>query len=195
MDTQPNHITHTQETDLSLLLTGIRLASFWHRDQRRRDPFGTPYINHPLGVLDILHNEGGVTDTVTLLGGLLHDTIEDTDATAEELRDHFGEEVRDLVLEVSDDKSLPKLRRKQLQIETAFHKPLPAKLIKLADMIHNLRDLVAAPPQSWSLERRQGYVVWAQAVAVGLAGAHGGLELKMRQALTEAKQAFGLDGE
>jgi guanosine-3',5'-bis(diphosphate) 3'-pyrophosphohydrolase len=105
-----------------------------------------------------------------------HDTIEDTETTAEELGALFGDQVASVVLEVTDDKSLGKAQRKQLQIEHAAHGSPQAKLVKLADKICNLRDLLTSPPADWSAERKQAYFDWAAAVVAGLRGVHPGLE-------------------
>ena len=107
---------------------------------------------------------------------MLHDTIEDTETTADELRALFGDQVASVVLEVTDDKSLDKAQRKQLQIEHAAHCSPQAKLVKLADKICNLRDLLTSPPADWSAERKQAYFDWAAAVVAGLRGVHPGLE-------------------
>jgi len=71
-------------------------------------------------------------------------------------------------VEVSDDKSLPKAERKQLQIEHAAHISERAKLVKLADKIANIRDVADAPPAGWSLPRRREYFDWAKQVVDGL---------------------------
>ena len=111
-----------------------------------------------------------------ICAALLHDTVEDTETTAEELEAEFGVVVRDIVLEVTDDKLLPKVDRKRLQIEHAAHASPKAKLVKLADKISNLRDIAASPPASWSLARQQEYFEWAKAVIAGVRGADAKLE-------------------
>lgn len=78
---------------------------------------------------------------------LLHDTVEDTDTTLDEVELHFGVQVRRLVEEVTDDKTLPKLERKRLQVEQAPHSSPGAKLVKLADTLYNLRDLNRCTPE------------------------------------------------
>jgi guanosine-3',5'-bis(diphosphate) 3'-pyrophosphohydrolase len=115
-------------------------------------------------------------DIYSVVAGVLHDTVEDTETTAEELRDLFGDKVATIVLEVTDDKSLPKAERKRLQIEHAPHLSRQAKLVKLADKICNLRDIATSPPADWPLERKQAYFDWARAVVDGLRGAHPALE-------------------
>ena len=87
------------------LLEAIRFAAEKHRTQRRKDSERSPYINHPIEVVQLLWDVGGVRDVDVLLAAVLHDTIEDTDTRPEEIRDRFGEAVLAFVLEVSDEKS------------------------------------------------------------------------------------------
>ena len=161
---------------LVALVHAAAFASFKHRKQRRKDVEATPYINHPLALAEVLAREGGVRDPVVLVAALLHDTIEDTETTCEELVEQFGVEVADIVVEVTDDKSLPKAERKRRQVEHAPQLSARARLVKLADKICNLRDVAAAPPADWALERRQGYFDWAKSVVDGLRGAHAEME-------------------
>jgi len=142
-----------------MILKAASFAAVKHRDQRRKDAAASPYINHPLELARVLADVGGVTDAATLCAALLHDTIEDTDTTRDELARQFGEEVAALVAEVTDDKSLPKAERKRLQVEHAATISDKAKRVKLADKICNLRDVATSPPSDWSLERRREYFV------------------------------------
>lgn len=151
-------------------------AAAKHRDQRRKDAERSPYINHPLEVVELLWRVGGVRDVVTLTAAALHDTVEDTGTRPEEIEALFGAAVRDLVLEVSDDKSLPKEVRKRLQVEHAAHKSTRAKMLKLADKITNVRDMLLKPPDDWPEQRRVEYVQWARDVVAGLRGANPALE-------------------
>jgi len=162
--------------DTSLVLRALAFAAHKHRDQRRKDAEASPYINHPIALADILCNEGGADDPSVLCAALLHDTVEDTATTPDELEAAFGPRIRALVMEVTDDKGLPKAERKRLQIEHARTLSEGAKLIKLADKIANLRDVAECPPADWSLERRQEYFDWARAVVNGLRGVHPRLE-------------------
>ncbi|KAA3625611.1 MAG: bifunctional (p)ppGpp synthetase/guanosine-3',5'-bis(diphosphate) 3'-pyrophosphohydrolase [Proteobacteria bacterium] len=147
-----------------------------HRNQRRKDADASPYINHPIALADVLANEGGVTDITVLCAAVLHDTIEDTETSVDELDTLFGSRVTSVVLEVTDDKSLEKHVRKQRQIEHAPHISRAAKLVKLADKICNLRDILASPPEDWTAQRKREYFDWAAMVVDGLRGAHSGLE-------------------
>jgi guanosine-3',5'-bis(diphosphate) 3'-pyrophosphohydrolase len=162
--------------DLGLLMRVLAFAARKHRDQRRKDVEASPYINHPIALAEVLCNEGGITDLEVLCGALLHDTLEDTDTTAEELEREFGSTIRKIVEEVSDDKQLPKQERKRLQIEHAPFVSRQAQLVKLADKICNLRDLAVSPPTHWSRERQAAYFDWAKAVVDRLRGTHEGLE-------------------
>ena len=145
------------------LLRAVHFSAEKHRDQRRKDAAETPYINHPIAVAETLRIHG-VTDEDVLVAALLHDTIEDTETTQEEISEAFGEDVLGIVLEMTDDKSLPKLRRKELQIEHASQLSKGARLIKLADKICNVRDITHSPPANWPLERLLQYVDWCEAV-------------------------------
>ncbi len=168
---------------MNRLLQAIAFAADKHRDQRRKYANASPYINHPIALANVLANEGGVTEETVLIAAILHDTIEDTETTADELRRHFGDAITAIVLEVSDDKSLPKAERKRLQVEHAAHISREAQLVKLADKICNLRDIATSPPAQWPLERKQAYFDWAEAVVDGLRGVHPALEQAFDEAL------------
>ncbi len=158
------------------LMTALAFAANKHRNQRRKDAEASPYINHPIALANLLLNEAGVEDQRILVAAILHDTIEDTDTTEQELVKHFGKDVADIVVEVTDDKTLPKAERKRLQIEHAAHISRRAKLVKLADKICNLRDIAASPPADWSVDRKREYFDWAKKVVDCLRGVHPGLE-------------------
>jgi guanosine-3',5'-bis(diphosphate) 3'-pyrophosphohydrolase len=161
---------------LQQVIMAARFAADKHRFQRRKGVDQEPYINHPLELLNLLANDANVSDPVVLLGALLHDTVEDTETTFEELATIFGDDVAQVVREVTDDKSLPKATRKQQQIEHARHLSGRAKLIKLADKTSNLRDLAKSPPSDWSVERRVQYCQWSKAVIDEIRGTHPQLE-------------------
>lgn len=176
-----------------LLIKALRFSADKHRYQRRKDPAKSPYINHPIEVMQLLWEVGGVRESDILLAALLHDTIEDTNTSSVEIANSFGQEVLSLVLEVTDDKTLPKADRKRLQIETASHKSRGAKLIKLADKSCNVRDLVGAPPEDWSLERRREYLTWTEKVVAQLRGTNPSLEDYYNQELISGKTLLGMD--
>ena len=159
-----------------------------HKNQRRKDAQITPYINHPIDLVNVLVNEGGVMSWDVLCAALLHDVIEDTQTTEEELVAKFGKKVAAIVMEVSDDKSLAKEVRKSLQIAHAPFASHEAKLVKLADKICNLRDILVSPPAGWDLQRKQDYFAWATAVIAGIRGTNSKLEKVFDGLLQEAQQ-------
>lgn len=162
--------------DIAEFIDAVAFAAHKHRNQRRKDADASPYINHPIALARLLGNEAGVTGRVPLLAALLHDTVEDTDTTQAELEKQFGPEVASVVMEVTDDKSLPKPARKQAQVDHAPHLSREAKLVKLADKTCNLRDMNVNPPYGWPLRRRREYFDWAKRVIDELRGVHPELE-------------------
>ncbi len=147
-----------------LILNAADFAAYKHRNQKRKDEEKTPYINHPIAVAKIISEIGNVEDPEVLAAALLHDTIEDTKTTPEELIENFGERVCNLVQEVTDDKTLPKLERKQRQIDHAKEISGDAALIKLGDKISNVTDITNTPPTDWDSNRRLEYFEWAEKV-------------------------------
>jgi guanosine-3',5'-bis(diphosphate) 3'-pyrophosphohydrolase len=157
---------------LKLFASALAFAAHKHRDQRRKDPEASPYINHPIALANVLVNEGGIEQVEILCAAILHDTVEDTETTPEELSRAFGEPICRIVMEVTDDKSLIKTERKQAQVAHAPQLSHEARAVKLADKICNLRDVENASPADWSLQRRQAYYDWAREVINGLRGSH-----------------------
>jgi guanosine-3',5'-bis(diphosphate) 3'-pyrophosphohydrolase len=164
------------EDPTGAILSALQFAAHKHRDQRRKDLEASPYINHPIALANVLWDEGRVHDASVICAALLHDTIEDTETTEQEIRGLFGAKVAHIVAEVSDDKTHDKATRKRLQIEHAPHISREAKLVKLADKICNLRDMGASPPKTWPKSRVREYFDWAKAVVDGLRGVHPRLE-------------------
>lgn len=177
--------------NLKTLAQAISFAAEKHAFQTRKGAKGEPYINHPLDVLNLLTTVGDITDFDVLIAAVLHDTIEDTETTEEEIQNLFGATVRKMVHELTDDKSLPKTTRKQLQIEHAPHISKGAQQVKLCDKISNIRDVLDNPPAGWSKERRSEYVCWGENVVAGLRGANENLE-KYFDALVAKARAQGI---
>ena len=159
-----------------LFIKALAFAADKHKNQRRKDEEASPYINHPISLANILVNEGEVNDINILVGAILHDTVEDTETSKEELQNEFGEKIASIVMEVTDDKSLPKEERKIKQIEHSAHISDEAKHIKLADKISNLRDIISSPPKDWSQERKNDYFEWAGKVIDQVRGTNSKLE-------------------
>ena len=178
---------------LASLLDAAAYAIERHGLDRRKNADPIPYSVHPVRVARELAR-AGVGDRATLEAALLHDTLEDTDTSAEELEESFGPEVRRIVEEVSDDKSLPKARRKQLQVETAPLLSAPAKLVRVADKICNIEDVTTNPPPDWPLERRREYVAWAARVVDGCRGVNPALEARFDGILQRARASLDRNG-
>lgn len=169
-------------------LRALQFASHKHRDQRRKDVPASPYINHPIAVAAVLVAEGGVTDDDLLVAALLHDTVEDTDTTIQELESTFGSAVASLVEEMTDNKELAKDERKRLQIENAPGASDAAKQLKIADKICNIRDITASPPRFWTTAQQREYLSWAQRVVEGCRGVNPALDTVFDSAVKEALQ-------
>jgi GTP diphosphokinase / guanosine-3',5'-bis(diphosphate) 3'-diphosphatase len=164
-------------THMETVLRAAAFAAEKHRNQRRKDVEASPYINHPIQLAHILVQEN-VEDPEVLAAALLHDTIEDTKTSLEELEIVFGYEIAGIVAECTDDKTLSKLERKQAQIDHAAHISHKAKLVKIADKIANVNDINDAPPAGWSLERKREYFDWAKRVVDQMRGTHASLEAR-----------------
>ena len=177
--------------DVVKLSQAADYAARQHSAQRRKGASAEPYINHLTEVAALLAEATGGSDAVLVMGGLLHDTLEDTDATYADLVERFGPEVAALVQEVTDDKSLPKDVRKRLQVETTPHKSVRAKLLKIADKTSNLRGLVTSPPAGWTEERLRDYVIWAEQVVRSCRGLNAALEAQFDAAYETARRHFG----
>ena len=179
------------DNDVVKLSQAADYAARQHIAQRRKGDRAEPYVNHVVEVAAMLAEATDGADPVLVMGGLLHDTLEDTDATYEDLVERFGSEVAALVQEVTDDKSLPKDVRKRLQIEKTPGKSRRAKLLKIADKTSNLRGLVISPPTGWTEERLRDYVDWAEQVVRSCRGLNAKLEAWFDAAHDTARRHFG----
>jgi guanosine-3',5'-bis(diphosphate) 3'-pyrophosphohydrolase len=148
------------------VLRAAHFAAGKHSAQRRKGEAAEPYVNHVLEVAHLVAEAG--LDTTTVTAALLHDVVEDTPTSHEELVAEFGEAVAAMVMELTDDKSLPKAERKRLQVERAPHKSAGAQAIKAADKISNLRSILNSPPADWDEQRKREYFAFAKAVVDGL---------------------------
>lgn len=167
------------------LIDAILVAAEAHRFQTRKAD-NSSYICHPLGVMDILRKWVGVEDEDILIAAVLHDTVEDTPVTIELIRDRFGQEIAHIVAEVTDDRSLTRQQRKRAQLAKVQNKSVSARLVKMADMLHNLTDLLVNPPADWSDEKIQGYFVWKRAIWFkGLKGLSPKLDKPFKKLLTK----------
>jgi GTP diphosphokinase / guanosine-3',5'-bis(diphosphate) 3'-diphosphatase len=175
------------------IFRALEFAAEKHKHHRRKGGRDIPYINHPIAVATLLATVGGVTDPDVLAAAFLHDTVEDTDATPEELIAHFGAEIAGLVAEVTDDPLLSSAQRKITQEREAASKSPRAKLIRLSDKTCNVHDITFNPPPDWSLERRMEYFNWAERVVRNLRGIHAELESYFDVTVAKARRVTAGD--
>jgi (p)ppGpp synthase/HD superfamily hydrolase len=166
-------------------------AARLHSGQTRKGAAAEPYVNHVIDVAARVARSPVANETL-ILGALLHDIVEDTTGTADDIAARFGPDVAALVLEVTDDKSLPKQERKRLQEATVAGKSDQARRIKLADKASNLTALAESPPTHWDDARRREYVAWAERVIGGCRGIDPVLEAAFDAAAARAKTALGI---
>ena len=176
--------------NIEILTRAYDFAARRHETQRRKGTRGEPYINHLTEVAMLVAQATNWQDAALVAAGVLHDTIEDTDTKFEDVLAAFGDDIAGLVMEATDDKSLPKAERKRLQIEHAPHKSPRAKILKLADKISNLRSLEASPPD-WPLARKHAYIAWAREVAAGLKGQSKWLDDLFESTARNTQEALG----
>ncbi len=175
------------EDSLITLLDAVQFAAEKHEGQTRKDADATPYIVHPIGVCLSLWEEGGVHDVDTLVAALLHDTLEDTAATKEEIADRFGSRVSEIVSEVTNPGGLTSEESKAWQVAHAPTLSLEARLVKLADRLYNVRDL-AHGPAGWSQEKIDGYYGWGQKLLDVLKGTNAQLEALLQETINNRSQ-------
>jgi (p)ppGpp synthase/HD superfamily hydrolase len=171
---------------VALVTRAADFAARKHVNQRRKGANQEPYINHLAEVARLLATTAVEPDASLVAAGWLHDTLEDTDTTKEELEKEFGRLVTDIVLEVTDDKSLPKETRKRLQIETTGAKSREARLLKIADKTSNVFAVAVSRPVDWDTARVADYVRWAQAVVASCRGLNAELEKAFDMAVSAA---------
>jgi GTP diphosphokinase / guanosine-3',5'-bis(diphosphate) 3'-diphosphatase len=149
------------------ILAAANFAAKAHAGQKRKGAAGEPYINHLLEVAELVARSGSESDVDLIMACFLHDVVEDTPITQQDLAQIFNDDVASLVMEATDDKTLSKDERKARQVHTAPYKSVRAQALKLADKISNLRALLTSPPLHWTPERKRQYFEWAKAVVSG----------------------------
>ncbi|MEZ5320106.1 MAG: HD domain-containing protein [Vicinamibacterales bacterium] len=177
---------------LPAFVTALAFASRRHVGQLRKDG-RTPYVNHLIEVCDVLVRDGRVGQVDVLMAAALHDTVEDTATTFDEIAQAFGDDVAGLVREMTDDTTLPRTERRRRQVVHAPHLTDAAKLIKIADKISNIRDVVRAPAPDWSMDRRRDYLDWAERVVAGCRGVNAALDAAFDATLREGRTALGIN--
>ncbi|MDB5479528.1 MAG: metal dependent phosphohydrolase, partial [Caulobacteraceae bacterium] len=119
-------------------------------------------------------------------------TVVDTDTSFEEFAGRYGARVAALVAEVTDDKTLPLVERKRLQVENAANASRGAKVIKIADKTSNLRAMAESPPRNWSAARRTDYLDWSRKVVANCRGVNRWLEEQFDQAARALEARVGV---
>jgi guanosine-3',5'-bis(diphosphate) 3'-pyrophosphohydrolase len=178
--------------DLKRIFEALLFAAEKHKNQRRKDSESTPYINHPISVAYYLSKYCEVLDTEVLIAGILHDTLEDTETTPLEIEEKFGPGVLRLVQEVTDDKSLPKEVTRDLQVKTIRDRSPGAKLIRIADKISNITDILKAPPMSWDSKKKVDYLNWTERVVRKIKGINTCLERLYDERLKKARDKYAV---
>lgn len=175
---------------LQLVSLAACFAAERHCGQTRKGTRAAPYLNHLAEVASLVATQTDGADAPLVAAAWLHDTIEDTATSQEDLVARFGDDVAGLVLEATDDKSLPKQERKRLQEAHAPTRSDRAKILKIADKLSNLREILSDPPADWDVARRRDYVDWAVRVVAGLRGGAPILEREFDAAAEAARAAF-----
>jgi (p)ppGpp synthase/HD superfamily hydrolase len=170
------------------VLKATRFASLKHVSQKRKGAAAEPYLNHLIEVAELVSRAITEPDANLIAAALLHDTVEDTGTSGEELVREFGSDIAGLVAEVTDDKSLPKAERKRLQIEHAPHLSPRAQTIKIADKISNLRGILFTPPEDWDVRRKREYFDWARRVVEACTAPNAFLKEEFAQVLAKTDE-------
>lgn len=187
----PTAATIPHLESLQRILHAAHYAAEKHANQRRKGANAEPYVNHLLEVARLVSEALIEPDPNLLIAALLHDVVEDAGVTREDLVAEFNEDIASLVMEVTDDKSLPQHERKRLQVEHAPHKTVRAQMIKLADKISNLRAMLVSPPAGWDAGRRKEYVLWAHQVVSRLTSPSPRLMAEFQSVFAELRNSEG----
>ena len=175
---------------LRMISEAALLAAQRHSGMARKGRGNEPYINHLAEVANLVSEASGGADAELVAAGWLHDIIEDTDTTREELAERFSVRVAALVVEVSDDMGLPKSERRRLQVVGAPHKSPDAKLIKIADKISNIRGRIVSEPSEVERADLADYVGWAEQVVSGCRGGNAWLDRTFDETATKARSTL-----
>ncbi|MGI6247108.1 MAG: HD domain-containing protein [Pseudochelatococcus sp.] len=186
-------------TNVLGLTRALAYAADAHANQRRKGAAQEPYINHLIEVLDLVARATGGEDEELLIAALLHDVVEDTPISAEDLAAAFGARVARIVVENSDDMTLPKDERRRQRIAAMAHKSPEARIVKTADVISNLRAIAVSPPAGWGMDRRLGYLEGCRQLISAGRGANAVIETLFDETAAEAERAIradaGLEGD
>ena len=175
---------------LRMVSEAAELAARRHNGMARKGRGSEPYINHLAEVANLLSAATDGADAELVAAGWLHDTIEDTETTREELAERFSDRVASLVVECTDDMSLPKAERRRRQVADGPHKSPGAKLIKIADKISNIGARVHSDPSRAERDDLIDYADWAEQVVSGCRGGNAWLDQKFDQTIAMARSTL-----
>lgn len=175
---------------VALVTHAAGFAARVHAGQTRKGESSPAFILHLAEVADLLAKALEEPDAELVAAAWLHDAVEKTKITSDEIESVFGPRVASLVAEVSDDKSLPEAERHRMQIETIGEKSEAARLLRLADKISGLRELAEDPPAGWGAPRRREWLRFATDVAAGCRGLNAALDLLFDQAAAAAARSI-----
>ncbi len=162
-------LSTTQSSDLLRITHALDFACRKHTHQRRKGTHQEPYVNHLAEVAHLVAEATAGADANLIIAALLHDSVEDQGVKAHEIAALFGEDVANLVMAVTDDKSTPKDERKRAQVEHAGQISHRARILKIADKTANLKSILHSPPP-WPAARKTRYFAWAKAVVANARG-------------------------
>ncbi|BAR55899.1 (p)ppGpp synthase/HD superfamily hydrolase [Bradyrhizobium diazoefficiens] len=173
-----------------LISEAAELAARRHNGMARKGRGNEPYVNHLAEVANLLARATDGADAELVAAGWLHDTIEDTETTREELAQKFSERIASLVVECTDDMKLPKAERRRRQVVDAPKKSAGAKLIKIADKISNVGARIHAAPTTEERDDLADYTGWAEQVVAGCRGGNPWLDQKFDDAVRTARASL-----
>lgn len=179
--------------DIRRVMAALAFAARAHANQRRKGAAQEPYVNHLIEVAQLVAEATGGADEDAIVAALLHDVVEDTPSTPEDIARQFGAEVARVVVENSDDMSLPKDERRRARIAAAPRKSARARLVKAADLISNLRAMAASPPAGWSTDRKLGYLDGSRALMEAARGFNPAIEAAFAETAAETERAIRED--
>lgn len=171
---------------LKQFLCALSFAANRHKFDRTKSD--EPFINHLIDVCSLLQNVANVNDPTTLVAATLHDILEKTTTKTDEINTQFGEEVCNIVIELTNDQRLNETEKWFLQLHTADNLSAKSKIIKLADKIANAKAVISNPPKGWDIKRRIVYLQWTEKVVGALRGTDENLENYFDQLMEEEKK-------
>jgi guanosine-3',5'-bis(diphosphate) 3'-pyrophosphohydrolase len=179
------------DSPIALLARAYAFAAAKHAGQTRNAAGGEPYLHHLIEVANLLAYATDGNDPVLVAGGILHDTLEDTETTGSELRAVFGHDVAVLVQEVSDPAGLPEAERRLRQIEHVRELSAQARMLKIADKTSNIRERLAARPAGQTDQDIVDYIEWGAMVVAGCRGLNAKLDDAFDAAFEAALRKYG----